>query len=271
MKHEPGCQDTVEDFGIQWTRYPQNRGYYASLDALRDLVSPLLDIRSIRGRWVADVGAGTGRYTSLLHEAGARAILALEPSEAFRVLKRNTADLKGVSYIKERAENIPSLGFDLIFCIGVLQFLPDPHPALVSMGKALAPGGRLFLWVYGEEKISPYLMAIRILRMATPFFPAALLDLVVRGLLPISNAYASLCQRMRMPLAEYMRNYYSRLDSYSRKMVIFDQLHPRFAKYYSSRELRALLESCGFRDIQMHHRFNYSWSVLASYGSLEKP
>lgn len=184
MKREQSHQDTVEDFGVQWCRYNENRGYYASQEALQDLVNPLLDVQFIRGRWVADVGAGTGRYTKLLHEAGARGILAMEPSEAFDFLKRNTEHLKGVSYLRERAENIPALDFDLIFCIGVLQFLPDPRPALVSMGKSLAAGGRLFLWVYGKENNSPYLMMVRLLRMVTPVLPAAFLDIVVRGLLP---------------------------------------------------------------------------------------
>jgi SAM-dependent methyltransferase len=265
MEPELSHQDTVEDFGVQWSRFTENRGYYASQEALQDLVNPLLDVQVIRGRWVADVGAGTGRYTALLHKAGARGILAMEPSKAFEVLKRNTANLRSVSYLKERAENIPNLGFDLIFCIGVLQFLSDPRPALISMGKALAPGGRLFLWVYGKEGNLPYLTMVRLFRMVTPVLPAAFLDILVSGLLPISNAYASLCRHIELPLAKYIRNYYSKLDQYSRKMVIFDQLNPRFAKYYSEKELKTLIESCGFRHIQMHHRLNYSWSVLASY------
>ena len=30
-------QRTIDDFGEQWTKYTENRGYYASIDLLRDV------------------------------------------------------------------------------------------------------------------------------------------------------------------------------------------------------------------------------------------
>ncbi len=66
-------------------------------------------------------------------------------------------------------------------------------------------------------------------------------------------------------MAEYMRGYYSRLDHYSRKLVIYDQLNPTLARYYDREELRELLERSGFTEIRMHHRLGSSWSVVARY------
>jgi len=263
--------DVIEDFGNQWTLFTYNRGFYGSRSALDSLIEPLLNAKSIRNKRIADVGAGTGRYTCLLHEAGAGAILAMEPSIAFEVLKRNTAGLGRIGYLQEPAENIPALGFDIIFCIGVLQFIPDPRPALIAMGRALRAEGRLFLWVYGKENNGLYLMFVRLLRIFSSRLPAKSLSCLSHWLLPVADLYAFVCRFMNLPLSDYLLNYFSKLDLYSRKLVVYDQLNPRSAKYYRGSELRHLLKTCGFVNIRMHHRFGYSWSALASYKGGEQP
>jgi len=257
--------DVIEDFGNQWTLFTHNRGYYGSRSALESLIEPLLDAESIRSKRIADVGAGTGRYTRLFHQSGAGAILAMEPSIAFEVLKRNTAGLGRIDYLQEPAEKIPHLDFDIIFCIGVLQFIPDPRPALIAMGRALRPGGRLFLWVYGKENNGFYLMFVRLLRIFSSRLPAQPLSCLSHWLLPVADLYAFGCRFMNLPLSDYLLNYFSKLDFYSRRLVIYDQLNPRIARYYRGTELRQLLKTCGFVNIRMHHRLGYSWSALASY------
>lgn len=258
-------KDVLSDFGNQWTMFTENRGYYASLQALDSLIQPLLAVKSLQNKWIADVGAGTGRYTRLLHEAGAKAILAMEPSDAFEVLKRNTTGLREIEYLKAPAERTPLLGFDFIFCIGVLQFIEDPRSALVAMGRALKPGGELFLWVYGKEKNGLYLALLNFLRMFSSRLPPKLLNAFSCWLLPLADLYAFGCRILKLPLSDYLLNYFSRLDFYTRKLIIYDQLNPRIAKYYRAAELRALLKGCGFENIRMYHRLGYSWSVLASF------
>jgi len=258
--------DTISDFGDQWQDFTQNTGYYASMDALRSLIEPLLAIADLKDASVADVGAGTGRYTRLLHQAGAGKILAMEPSAAFEVLKRNTADLAGIEYANQRAEEIPANDFDLVFCIGVLQFIPDPAPALKAMGRALGEQGRLFLWVYSEEKNDWYLFLLRPLRRLTSRLPHRIVKYLAALLLPPAELYALLCRHFsRLPMAKYLTNYFLRVDRYSRRLIIHDQLNPGYAKYYRREELQSLLENCGFTDIRMHHRLGYSWSVVARY------
>ncbi len=68
---------TIADFGEQWTKYTENRGYYASVELLKDVFGPLLDIKSLAGRRVAEIGAGTGRFIRLLSQAGASSVLAV--------------------------------------------------------------------------------------------------------------------------------------------------------------------------------------------------
>jgi ubiquinone/menaquinone biosynthesis C-methylase UbiE len=161
---------TIADFGKQWTNYTENTGYYASVKVLDDLFGPLMDKESISGKKIADVGAGTGRFVKMFHELGAKHILALEPSSAIEVLKENTRHLENVEYLQTTADRLPVDNFNLVFCIGVLQFIPEPVRALKAMGRALSPNGRLFLWVYGQENNRTYLSLVRPLRLVTARF-----------------------------------------------------------------------------------------------------
>jgi SAM-dependent methyltransferase len=261
--------NTIEDFGTQWTNFQNNTGYYGSIEALISVMGPLLKPEWIRGKRIADIGAGTGRYTRMFCELGASDILAIEPSAAFEVLKRNTTDCPNVRYLQATADQVPPESFDLMCCIGVLQFIPDPVKALKSMGRALSPAGKLLLWVYGEENNRLYLTAVKPLRRITSRLPHRILDRLARFLTIPALLYGKLCRHPSLPLFQYMRNYFLRLDSDSRKMVIYDQLNPKLARYYRKEELYHLLESCGYRNIQMYHRLGYSWSVLAEYDEIK--
>ncbi len=271
MRKNSQSPDTIDDFGKQWTRYTENRGYYGSRAALDSLFKPLLNVESIKGKRIADIGAGTGRYTRLFHGAGASTVLAVEPSQAFDILARNTAGLDGVDCLKERAEKIPPLGFDIIFCIGVLQFMPDPRPALIAMGRALGPGGKFFLWVYGRENNALYLALVRPFRILTSRLPGGFLSCLAQWLLPLADLYAFGCRFVRLPLTDYLINYFSKLDFYSRRLVVYDQLNPRLAKYYRRGELRDLVKTCGLVDVRMDDRLGYSWSAIASYEGRQQP
>jgi SAM-dependent methyltransferase len=205
----------------------------------------------------------------MLNELGAKEILAVEPSLAFDILKRNTSMCQGIQYLQTTAEQIPSKAFDLIFCIGVLQFIHDPIPALKAMGQALNPEGKLFLWVYGEENNGLYLSFVRPMRKVTSRMSHEMLDKLASTLVFPAIFYAFICCFLRLPMSAYMCQYFAKLDFYSRKLVVYDQLNPKYAKYYRKEELETLLTDCGFTDVQLYHHLGYSWSVTARYRNSE--
>jgi len=49
-----------------------------------------------------------------------------------------------------------------------------------------------------------------------------------------------------------------------RRLVIYDQLNPAYAKYYTREEAQDLLARQGFVDIRLHHRHGVSWTVLGT-------
>ncbi len=255
---------SIRDFGEQWTRYPDNIGYYGSLELFSDLIRPLLTLEDFRDRRVAEIGSGTGRVVRMLAAAGVAHVAALEPSAAIDVLKRNTVDLVDrVQYVHARGEALPGESeFDLVVSFGVLHHIPDPRPVVRRAFEALRPGGRMMVWLYGREGNEAYLALARPLRAVTQRLPHSALAALCRLLdLPLV-AYLHACRHLALPMRAYMNSHLARLSPEIRRLTIYDQLNPAWAKYYRRDEAVALLEDSGFVDVRTHHRHGYSWSVL---------
>ena len=65
-----------------------------------------------------------------------------------------------------------------------------------------------------------------------------------------------------LPLSDYMCRVMLPLTPDKRRLVIYDQLNPAYAKYYTREEARGLLAAAGFIDIRMHHRHGMSWTIV---------
>ena len=257
---------TIGDFGDQWTRYTDNSGYYGSLEYFTDICAPLLSVDDVHGRAVADIGSGTGRIVNMLLDAGAAHVTALEPSESFAVVAANTADRAGkVEVIRGDGIAIPqSREFDLVVSIGVLHHVENPGPIVDAARTSLRPGGTMFIWLYGREGNETYLALAEPLRALTKRMPHRLLALLCYVLDVIAIGYTAVSRVLPLPMRQYMQTVYCRLASDKRRLVIYDQLNPAYAKYYREDEARALLENNGFSNVRTHHRHGYSWSVVGT-------
>lgn len=268
MPNVPAREDiatrTVADFGDQWTRYPDNSGFYGSLDLFRDMFGPLLEPGDVEGRRVADIGSGTGRIVQMLLAAGAAHVTALEPSDSFPVLEANVQAHGGrVLCQRRRGHEIdPAGAYDAVFSIGVLHHIPDPGPVVAAAFRALRPGGLLGVWLYGREGNELYLALVGPLRALTTRLPHAVLVAVSWTLTLMLNLYVAACRVLPLPLRGYMREVIARLPWDKRYLVVYDQLNPAHAKYYTRQEAELLLAGAGFVGVRSHHRHGYSWAVV---------
>jgi SAM-dependent methyltransferase len=257
---------TIEDFGEQWLRFRDNPGCYGSAKLLADIFGPLLPIDQLVGWRVADIGSGTGRIVNMLLDAGAKHVYAVEPSAAMKVLRTNVASRADqVTCIADVGERVPAhLGLDLVVSIGVIHHIPDPSVVLRAAYAALRPGGKLLIWVYGKEGNEGYLRIALPLRRLTSHVPNAILDGISHAGVIALDLYIWLCRFLPLPMRAYMREVLARFSRVTRRLTIYDQLNPEYAKYYTQAEARDLLTSVGLDEVKIYHRHGYSWTVIGT-------
>jgi SAM-dependent methyltransferase len=256
---------TIQDFGEQWIRYRDNEGYYGSLELFSDILSPFLKPDDIKGCKVAEIGSGTGRIVNMLLEAGAENIIASEPSEAFDVLCENIRQPDKVTCLKITGDQLPAFGdLDYVFSIGVLHHIQDPAPVVEAAFRALRPGGRLFVWLYGKEGNALYLTLLKPLRNFTKHLPHWMLITLVEMMYWPLLLYMKLCHMFPLPTRGYLLSVFAKMPPDKRRLIIYDQLNPSYAKYYTRLEAEKLLLDGKFKDVQVHHRHGYSWTAIGT-------
>lgn len=258
------AEKTIRDFGRQHQAYSASDGYYVSTDILSDVVGPMMDVAEFAGRDILDLGSGTGRWLRVFHKLGARSITAVEPSPAIEVSRKNTAGIDNITFHNVTGDQLPDGPYDFIYSYGVIHHIPEPDPVIKRAFKVLKPGGRLVIWLYGRENNGLYLAFMHLLRIITVPLPDRGLDMVSGAMTPMVRAYSRLCRLLPLPLRGYMREFIDKVDDYTVKHVIYDQLDPHYAKYYRRSEAIELVEKAGFVNIRVYHREKYSWTVVAT-------
>jgi SAM-dependent methyltransferase len=257
---------TIDDFSVQWTKYTKDAGYHGSAAWVQDLLGDLIQLPELKAKRVADIGSGVGRIVNIILDAGAAHVIAVEPSRGFEALKRNTAARADrVTYINAPGDALPK-DSDIDYCLSiqVLHHIPDPHPVVRAAFEALRPGGRMVIWLYGKEGNESYLIWVEPLRKITVHLPHWALVTVSQLLLWATDLYGALCRILPLPLRDYMLNSFLKFTRERRRLVIYDQLNPAWAKYYARDEAHALLAGAGFVDVRLSHHRGYGWAVIGT-------
>ena len=122
--------------------------YDADTQGRSDLPFYLALVRELTPASVADVGAGTGLFCSLLAGSDARlAITGVEPQQTMLDVARRQPLADRVRWIHGTAADLPPASFDLVFMTGhVAQYFLDDAAwaeVLQRIVRSLVPGGRV--------------------------------------------------------------------------------------------------------------------------------
>ena len=151
---------------------------------------------------------------------------------------------------------------DYVFSVGVIHHILDPGPLVEAAYESLKPGGYFFAWLYGYEGNELYVRIMQPIRIITTRLPHILVRIVVELLYCVLLFHRIASKVFRLPLHPYLAKVFWPLSPQKRRLVIYDQLNPAYAKYYRRKEAIDLFENKGFENVQIHYRHNYSWSVL---------
>lgn len=142
----------AEDYSLYKAQYAQ-----PVLDAiLRTVEKPASDIE------VADVGAGTGLWTSMLEAAGVRRIVAIEPSMAMRNIGQTRCNANNVEWINATGENtgLADCSIDLVTMASSLHWV-DFDLGCLEVNRILRPGGHFAaLWNPRKTNSDPIVNAV---------------------------------------------------------------------------------------------------------------
>jgi SAM-dependent methyltransferase len=140
----PVAADIRDTFGAEWQAYPEilpehEREFRQYFD--------LVPMDSLRGKRVADLGCGMGRWSYFLRDLCGELVL-VDFSEAIFVARKNLADCRSALFFQADLQRLPFPDdcFDFVMSIGVLHHLPTP--ALDAARGLSRLGPRLLFYLY---------------------------------------------------------------------------------------------------------------------------
>jgi 2-polyprenyl-3-methyl-5-hydroxy-6-metoxy-1,4-benzoquinol methylase len=242
-------------FGYEWSTYST-----VLPESKRQLERWLgsTGLATFAGKRVLDVGCGMGRNPYWFLEAGARELVAVDFDDgSLAAARRNLAPFAHARVEKCSVYELApaSLGlFDRVTCIGVLHHLADPSEALRKMWACVAPGGDLVLWCYSREGNRLMLPFIQGLRAVGSRLPIGATHVLAKGV--------ALGAWPAIRLLPWRTDYYGALKTLSFKNVeaiIFDQMLPRIANYWTRSEMESLTHSLPSGEVDLEFVQGNSW------------
>ncbi|MEV6681512.1 class I SAM-dependent methyltransferase [Streptomyces erythrochromogenes] len=142
----------ARSFDAAAASYAAHRPGYppALFDAVEELAG-----RPLAGARVADVGAGTGIATALLHERGAQ-VVAVEPGDGMAAQLRRAHP--GIPVVRGDGDRLPLAtgAFDLLTYAQAWHWT-DPARSVPEARRVLRPGGALAIWWNDADLTVPWI------------------------------------------------------------------------------------------------------------------
>ncbi|THB73279.1 MAG: class I SAM-dependent methyltransferase [Gammaproteobacteria bacterium] len=189
----------ADNFGMQWNHFAKTQldshsGHPISSERFWNATG--WQSKDLCGKWVLDVGCGSGRFAEIALSTGAN-VVALDYSSAVDACYSNLKKHPNLHIVQGDIYALPFAleTFSFVYSLGVLQHTPDVEKAFNSLPPMLKDGGRLCVDYYEKSAMSRFFPKYW-LRPLTKRLPKkklfTTLQLLVPIMLPISRLTSSI-------------------------------------------------------------------------------
>ncbi|KKR75681.1 MAG: hypothetical protein UU20_C0048G0005, partial [Parcubacteria group bacterium GW2011_GWE2_40_8] len=222
-------------FGYEWNKYSFMNSVYEG--QFKGWIYPLTS-GDFKGKIVLDAGCGMGRNSYWPLNWGAEKVVSFDYDK--RSVEAARKVLSKFSNSEVMFKSIYEIDwrnyFDITFSIGVIHHLNNPSLAIDNLVKSLKPGGVFLAWVYsleGNEWIVRFVNPIR--KYLTSKLPLALVHLL--------SYFCSVPLWIHIKFFNKKNEYLKQLSDFKFwhiHSIVFDQLIPDVANYWSKKEIAEL-------------------------------
>lgn len=247
-RQTPGAVRTRFSFDTQW-RLSADTFAKDEVYGNQFRFDGITEREDVRNRLFLDAGCGSGRFTCVALNRGARVVALDFTTSGTRETLQRAVHPNFVGAVQADILNLPLRPemFDVVFSVGVIHHTANVRLAFERLTRALKPGGLMVLGVY---RTFPGVNAVRSLRKFTTLLPPELLFALSFAAIPLGAV-----PRLR----GYCYPWYSPDDHWRKKVIeTYDHYHPRYQEYTPREEVRCWFDQAGCYE-------NFHWTPFGSY------
>jgi SAM-dependent methyltransferase len=264
--------DTVNSFGDEWSRFDQSALSVEEAGKIFDEYFAVFPWEKLpKDATGFDMGCGSGRWAKLMAPRVGH-LHCIDPSSALEVAKIALATAKNVSFHRASVDEypLPPDSQDFGYSLGVLHHVPDTAGAIKACVAMLKPGApfQVYLYYAFDNRSAAFKVAWRcsdLLRRAICKLPAKLKHLLTDVLAavlyyPLAR-FALLVERLGFGVGSIPLSYYRSHSFYTMRTDSRDRFGTPLEQRFTRKEVGAMLEEAGLRDVQFSDRAPY-WCAV---------
>lgn len=244
-----------DSWAYQWSHYEHDTPV-----PFEDYLFPY-SIDIFKDKTALDCGCGSGYHGTLIAPT-AKKVVGFDLT-THEIAKYNVAKFSNVEILQGNAEDFKyPQQFDIVYSFGVLHHTDHPSKAFFNIGKFVASGGLMLIYVYSYEN---NVLARRVLEPLKINFlhrfhksHLALLAKFITILLyaPVYTLY--LLPIKFLPYYQFFR-YFRKLSFQRNVLNVFDQLNAPTTHFIKYDEVKTWFEQAGFKNIHIDHFKQVGW------------
>jgi len=254
-------KNTVDGFGVEWSRFDQSDLPSAEQQLLFDeyfSVFPWKDISKESTGF--DLGCGTGRWAKSVAPK-VKKLICIDPSSALDIAKKNLSNFDNCVFDSATVDEMPMQdnSMDFGYSLGVLHHVPDTALGIKQCVKKLKIGAPLLLYLYYRFDNRPWWFRLiwfvtDLLRRIVSKMPyklryvsSQIISIIIY--LPLAR-FALFLEKLNFNVSNFPLSSYKNLSFYTMRTDALDRFGTRLEQRFTRKEIKNMMRNAGLENIE---------------------